>query len=119
MIYFHYHYVSLGMDCVNGVCKNSMPYFKDFQDDMNFEESIVYLAITPILYFAILIMIEEKFFLKLFKKIIGTKLKDGCDTMDEQVKKEKLAAALEINKLNSQSKIILRILREIFNIIFI
>lgn len=91
------------MDCADGVCKKQLPYFGDFKDDINFEESILYLSITPILYFAILIMIEEKVFLKLFAKI-GKKPKSELETMDDQVKKEKLAVALEINKINSQSK---------------
>lgn len=91
------------MDCADGVCKKQLPYFKDFKDDINFEESIIYLSITPILYFAILIMIEEKIFLKLYAKI-GTKPKSELENMDDQVKKEKLAVALEINKINSQSK---------------
>lgn len=92
------------MKCVDGVCKKQLPYFKDFKDDISFEESIVYLSITPILYFVILIMLEEKIFSKLFMKIIGIKLKIEQEDMDDQVKKEKLAVALEINKINSQSK---------------
>ncbi|KAM0731026.1 Phospholipid-transporting ATPase ABCA3 [Formica fusca] len=91
-----------GLDCADGVCKKQLPYFKDFKDDINFEESIIYLSITPILYFAILIMIEEKIFLKLYAKI-GTKPKSELENMDDQVKKEKLAVALEINKINSQN----------------
>lgn len=93
------------MDCADGVCNNQTSYFQDFKEDMNFEESIVYLAITPILYFTILIMMEEKLFSKLYAKTVGTKLKNGCDTMDDQVKKEKLTVALEINKINNLSKI--------------
>lgn len=92
------------MECADGVCKKQLPYFKDFKDDISFEESIVYLSITPILYFAILIMLEEKIFSKLFMKIIGIKLKIEQEDMDDQVKKEKLAVALEINKINNQSK---------------
>ncbi|TGZ53371.1 phospholipid-transporting ATPase ABCA3 [Temnothorax longispinosus] len=91
-----------GMDCADGMCKNQLPYFKNFTDDMNFEESILYLAMTPILYFALLIALEEKLFSKLFKKMVGTKLRKGQDIMDDQVKKEKLAVAIEINKINSQ-----------------
>lgn len=79
-----------------------MPYFKDFEDDMNFEENILYLSITPILYFAILIMIEEKLFLKLFKRMTGQGLKKVQEVMDEQVKKEKLTVVFEINRINSQ-----------------
>lgn len=92
------------MDCADGICKNQLSYFKDFTDDMNFEESILYLAITPILYFALLIILEEKLFLKLFTKIVGTKLRKEQDIMDDQVKKEKHAVAVEINKINSPSK---------------
>lgn len=96
------------MDCADGVCRNPLPYFKDFTDDMSLEESILYLSITPILYFVILIMMEEKLFSKLFTKIIGTKLKSECYTTDDEVKKEKHAVALEINKINNQSKMILQ-----------
>ncbi|XP_012054736.1 PREDICTED: ATP-binding cassette sub-family A member 1 [Atta cephalotes] len=92
-----------GLDCKDGVCKNQLSYFKNFEDDMNFEESIVYLAITPILYFALLIILEEKLLLKLLTKMIGTKLRKEQNTMDDQVKKEKLAVAVEINKINNQS----------------
>ncbi|KYN32310.1 ATP-binding cassette sub-family A member 3 [Trachymyrmex septentrionalis] len=92
-----------GLDCKDGVCKNQLSYFKNFEDDMNFEESIVYLATTPILYFALLIILEEKLLLKLLTKMIGTKLRKEQDTMDDQVKKEKLAVAVEINKINNQS----------------
>lgn len=72
---------------------------------MNFEESIVYLSVTPILYFALLIVLEEKLFAKLFMKLVGTKLRKEQEIMDDQVKNEKLAVALEINKINSLSKI--------------
>lgn len=88
-----------------------MSYFKNFKDDMSFEESIVYLAITPILYFGLLIILEEKLLSKLIGKITGTKLRKEQDTMDDQVKKEKLAVMMEINKINSQSKTIFSILR--------
>jgi len=97
------------LDCKDGVCKNQLSYFKNFEDDMNFEESIVYLAITPILYFALLIILEEKLLLKLLTKMMGTKLRKEQNTMDDQVKKEKLAVAVEINKINNQSKIIFNI----------
>lgn len=69
---------------------------------MTLEESVVYLSVTPILYFAILIMLEENLFSMLRRKIIGSKLPKPCDTMDEQVKKEKHAVAVEINKINSR-----------------
>ncbi|XP_039306572.1 retinal-specific phospholipid-transporting ATPase ABCA4 [Solenopsis invicta] len=92
-----------GLDCKDGSCKNQLSYFRDFTEDMNFEESIVYLALTPILYFILLIVLEEKLFSKLFMKIVGTKLRKEQDIMDDQVKKEKLTVAMEINKINNQS----------------
>lgn len=94
------------MNCADGMCKNQLPYFKNFSEDMNFEESILYLSLTPILYFVLLIVLEEKMPSKLFGRIVGTKLRKGQDLMDDQVKKEKLAVAVEINKINSQGKII-------------
>jgi len=72
---------------------------------MSFEESIVYLSLTPILYFILLILMEEKYFLKLFTRT--RKIKMEHETMDDKVKEEKLNVALEINKIKSQSKIIL------------
>ncbi|XP_011879850.1 PREDICTED: retinal-specific ATP-binding cassette transporter-like [Vollenhovia emeryi] len=103
IVCFAAHDPCCGLDCADGICKNQMPYFKDFKDDLNFEESIVYLSITPILYFALLIILEEKLFSKLFGKMVGTKLKAEQTTMDDQVKKEKHSAAIEINKLNNQN----------------
>lgn len=79
---------------------------------MSFEESIVFLSLTPILYFVLLIMIEEKYFKKLLAKT--RKLKVEQETMDDQVKKEKLTVALEINKINSPSKIILPMFEIVF-----
>jgi len=91
------------LNCADGVCRNQIKYFNNFKDDMSFTESIVFLSLTPILYFVILIMMEEKYFKKLFAK--KQKLKMEQETMDDQVKKEKLTVALEINKISSQSKI--------------
>lgn len=91
---------------MDGVCKKQMSYFNSFKDDMSFAESILYLSLTPILYFTVLILLEEKFFKKFFNNKTR-KLKAEQETMDDQVKKEKLTVALEINKINSQSKIIL------------
>jgi len=97
-----------------------MPYFEnsttdDITNDITFKDCIIYLAITPILYFALLIILEEKLLPKLFMKIIGTKLRKEQDVMDDQVKKEKLAVAVEINKIN-QSKIIFSIFQEMIDV---
>lgn len=81
-----------------------MPYFTNFENDLNFEECILYLGLTPILYFTLLLFLEEKLFPLLFMKAMKSQLRDRCDTMDDEVKKEKLVVALEINRINSKSK---------------
>lgn len=87
-----------------------MPYFKDFKDDGNFEECILYLGLTPILYFTILIFLEEKLLPLLLMKAKKPQLRVGCETMDDLVKKEKHVVALEINKVNNKSKMYLEYL---------
>ncbi|EFN83263.1 ATP-binding cassette sub-family A member 3 [Harpegnathos saltator] len=94
-----------GLDCADGVCRNQIPYFKKFEDDISFEECILYLGLTPILYFTILLFLEEKLFPLLFAKVVKPQLRDKCDTMDDQVKKEKHAVAVEINKINKNANI--------------
>ncbi|XP_032690164.1 phospholipid-transporting ATPase ABCA1-like isoform X2 [Odontomachus brunneus] len=89
------------LDCADGICRNQMPYFKNFEDDINFEECILYLALTPILYFTILLFLEEKLFPLLVAKVTKSQLRNACNTMDDQVKEEKHVVALEINKINS------------------
>ncbi|XP_011693141.1 PREDICTED: uncharacterized protein LOC105453123, partial [Wasmannia auropunctata] len=92
------------LNCVDGICENQLSYFNNGTIyEMSFKECIVYLALTPILYCALLIIMEEKLFSKLLLKIKGTKLRKGQDIMDDQVKKEKLAVTEEINKINNQS----------------
>lgn len=93
------------MDCVNGVCNKPMPYFENFKNDINLEENILYLSLTPVIYFAILIMLEEKIFTRLFTKIRSLSLQPS-DKIDEEVKREKHVVTLEISKLTSQSKIL-------------
>lgn len=93
------------MDCVNGVCNKPMSYFENFKNDLNLKENILYLSLTPVIYFAILIMLEEKFFTKLFTKIRSSSLQPS-DKIDEEVKREKDAVTLEISKITSQSKIL-------------
>ncbi|XP_035743056.1 phospholipid-transporting ATPase ABCA1-like [Vespa mandarinia] len=91
------------MDCVNGVCNKPMSYFENFKNDINLEENILYLSLTPVIYFAILIMLEEKFFTRLFTKIRSSSLQPN-DKIDEEVKREKHAVTLEISKITSQNK---------------
>ncbi|XP_014485767.1 PREDICTED: ATP-binding cassette sub-family A member 1-like [Dinoponera quadriceps] len=92
-----------GLDCSDGECRNQTPYFQNFKDDINFEECILYLGLTPILYFTILLCLEEKLFPLIFRKAVKPQLRDACDKMDDQVKKEKHVVALEINKIANKS----------------
>lgn len=62
----------------------------------------MYLSVTPLIYFALLIILEEGLFNKLYVRMFGQGLRNGCEIMDEQVKKEKHMAALEIRKLKDR-----------------
>ncbi|XP_015178503.1 PREDICTED: ATP-binding cassette sub-family A member 1-like [Polistes dominula] len=98
------------MDCVDGVCNKPMPYIGNFEKAFQLEETILYLFLTPVIYFAILIMLEERIFVRLFNKLLSKIRKSSSAMgwmtlqMDEEVKKEKHAVALEISKITSQSK---------------
>ncbi|XP_043500226.1 ATP-binding cassette sub-family A member 7-like [Polistes fuscatus] len=98
------------MDCVDGVCNKPMPYIGNFENAFQLEETIVYLFLTPVMYFTVLIMLEEGIFIRLFTKLLSkirsSSLQMGWTTlhMDEEVKKEKHAVALEISKITSQNK---------------
>ncbi|XP_076173170.1 ATP-binding cassette sub-family A member 17 isoform X2 [Ptiloglossa arizonensis] len=94
--------VCCGMECADGVCKKQLPYFSNDNYDMNLMECVIYLSITPLIYFALLIILEEGLFDKLYIKMSGQNLRNACDMKDEQVEKEKRAVALEIRKLNNR-----------------
>ncbi|CAK9811271.1 Phospholipid-transporting ATPase ABCA3 [Anthophora quadrimaculata] len=89
------------LECADGVCKNQLSYFSNYDKDMSLVECVVYLSLTPILYFAILILLEERVPHKLYAKMINKDLKNACDIKDDQVKKEKHMVALEIGKLQN------------------
>ncbi|XP_017876215.1 ABC transporter A family member 1-like [Ceratina calcarata] len=90
------------LNCTDGVCETYLPYFADFKSDMNLGECVVYLSITPLLYFAILIMLEEQIPKKLYAKMFKQNLRDVADIKDDQVKKEKHVVASEIRKLENR-----------------
>lgn len=92
------------MECADGVCKKQLPYFSNDNYDMNLMECVIYLSITPLIYFALLIILEEGLFDKLYIKMSGQNLRNACDMKDEQVEKEKRAVALEIRKLNNRGE---------------
>lgn len=93
------HKSFLGLDCVDGVCKNQLSYFSNYDNDMSLKECIIYLSFTPLIYFTILIILEERLPHKFYAKILNQNLKNPCDIKDDQVKKEKHVVAVEIRKL--------------------
>ncbi|KZC13655.1 PREDICTED: ATP-binding cassette sub-family A member 1-like [Dufourea novaeangliae] len=90
--------ICCGLECDNGNCKNQLSYFSNGDTDMSLTECVVYLAITPLIYFSLLIIIEEGVFDKLRVKIFGKHLRNPLDVNDGQVEKEKHAVASEIRK---------------------
>lgn len=96
---------STGLDCADGVCKNQLSYFSNYNNDMSLGECVVYLSITPLIYFAILIILEERLPHKLYARMLNRKLKNPCDIKDDQVKKEKHTVALEIRKLQNRGTV--------------
>ncbi|XP_076762980.1 ATP-binding cassette sub-family A member 17 [Xylocopa sonorina] len=97
-----YNKVCCDLDCTDGVCKNQIPYFSNFDIDMSLGECVLYLCLTPFIYFAILIILEERIPQKLKAKILNQNLKNACDFKDDQVKKEKHIVALEIRRLQNR-----------------
>lgn len=69
---------------------------------MSLRDCIIYLSFTPLIYFAILIILEENLHYKLYARMFKQNLKNPCHIQDEQVKKEKHAVALEIRKLKNR-----------------
>lgn len=94
----------LGLNCHDGKCEKSLPYFPDFNDDINLAESVLYMSLTPIFYFTILGLLEHKIIPLILMKIQRNQPKHKIDDMDDQVKKEKLSVAFELSKLKTQSK---------------
>lgn len=93
------------LDCADGVCRNQLPYFSNDNNDMSLTECVVYLSVTPLIYFAVLIILEERLIDKLYAKMFDQKLKNACVIKDEEVEKEKYAVALEIKKLTNSSAV--------------
>ncbi|XP_058807246.1 phospholipid-transporting ATPase ABCA1-like isoform X2 [Phymastichus coffea] len=93
--------VCCGLECFDGKCEKSLSYFRDFNDDISLEESIIYLCISPILYFGILAMLEYKVIPLMLARIRNGKYNLLEDPCDEQVKKEKHSVAFEIAKAKS------------------
>ncbi|XP_076395704.1 phospholipid-transporting ATPase ABCA3 isoform X2 [Megachile rotundata] len=90
------------LECADGVCKKQLSYFSDYSSDMSLGECVVYLSVTPLIYFAVLIILEERLIDKLYAKVFDQKLKNACDIKDEEVQKEKYAVALEMRNLTNR-----------------
>ncbi|XP_017755068.1 PREDICTED: ATP-binding cassette sub-family A member 1-like [Eufriesea mexicana] len=90
------------LNCADGVCKNQLSYFSDDDSDMSLKECIIFLCLTPLIYFAILIILEERLPQIYYAKMLNQNLKDTCNIEDDQVKKEKHIVALEIRKLQNR-----------------
>ncbi|OAD58503.1 ATP-binding cassette sub-family A member 3 [Eufriesea mexicana] len=90
------------LDCADGVCKNQVSYFSDNDRDMSLKECITFLCLTPFIYFAILIILEERLPQIFYAKMRNKNLKYACNIEDGQVKKEKDRVALEIRKLKNR-----------------
>lgn len=84
-----------------------MSYFRDFDDDISLEESLIYLCISPILYFAILAMLEYKVIPLMLARIRNGKYNVLEDPCDEQVKKEKHSVAFEIARVKSHCEFVI------------
>ncbi|XP_076288268.1 phospholipid-transporting ATPase ABCA3 isoform X2 [Lasioglossum baleicum] len=90
------------LQCHDGDCKNQLPYFHTEDTDMSLTECIIYLAVTPLIYFSLLIMLEEGLFKKFYIKMFGKHLRNPVEIKDDQVEKEKRAVAMEIRKLRNR-----------------
>lgn len=106
-----YKYIEFltGLECADGICKKQLPYFTVNEDsDMSLLGCVIYLAVTPLIYFALLIILEEGLLNKLHIKMFGQNLSKGCEMKDDQVEREKLMVSLEIGKLKDRGMVSLK-----------
>lgn len=118
----------LAFDCWDHKCEKYKPFF-DFTDDTRWNkdsmaltekyyylgESLIFLSISPIFYFAIVAVLEFKLIEKL---LISKKKAYKFDHLtDEQVNLEKIAVAEKISELKGSKNIIILFLFIYFIII--
>ncbi|XP_076238688.1 ATP-binding cassette sub-family A member 17 isoform X2 [Calliopsis andreniformis] len=94
--------ICCGLECADGVCKNQLPYFSNDDSDINLVECVIYLSLIPLIYFTLLIILEEGLLDKLYMKLAGQALSNACEIKDEQVEREKHMVALEMRKLRDR-----------------
>lgn len=86
----------------DGSCSNTVSYFRNFEDDMALETSILAMCLTPILYICLLYILECKLLPKLLAKLNG-RMPDNTDVaFEEQVKKVKHEIAFEASKVRGK-----------------
>ncbi|XP_050474315.1 phospholipid-transporting ATPase ABCA1-like [Bombus huntii] len=94
--------ICCALNCADGVCRNHVSYFSDQKFKMSLKNCITYLSLTPLMYFAILIILEERLPHKFYAKIFSKNLRDPCNIQDDQVEKEKHTVAIKIRKLQNR-----------------
>lgn len=90
---------------MDGKCDNSLEYFKTRDGDdffVSLKESVFYLAFTPILYFTLLYLLENKFLELLYRRMYYKNYESAGDPLDEQVRHEKYKIATELSKFRSK-----------------
>ncbi|XP_015588178.1 ATP-binding cassette sub-family A member 1 isoform X2 [Cephus cinctus] len=94
------------LECADGSCKKSFPYFNNFDTKNSLEENMIYLAVAPLLYFLVLGLLEQNIFIKLFTRLrhVATRSKEDQDEVDGDVKVEEDLIARAINIRSSQGK---------------
>ena len=94
--------------CFDGVCHNSTPYFGQDEEFYNYgidlDESMIYMSLTPFMYFALLAAIEYGLLQKIFARLLNKKSIESNEEVDDQVREEKYSVGFEINKIKSDSK---------------
>lgn len=99
---FIYKYLELY--CFNGNCQTNFPYFNGYKSDVyhglySISTYTLYLCITPIIYFGILVLLESRIISKIImKRSRAEPIINNKKSVDEKVKEEKMIVAREINK---------------------
>ncbi|XP_043460752.1 phospholipid-transporting ATPase ABCA1-like [Leptopilina heterotoma] len=90
------------LNCSGGQCEKYFDYFNNSKVSDSLEKSILYLCLTPFIYFTIIGILEKKLIPRLFIKIKNIVPTGATQRVDDQVKAEKIFVASEINKFKKQ-----------------
>ena len=97
-----WYIIFLGLECSGGKCAKSLNYFRKFEDDISLEESLIYLCVTPFIYFFLLWILENNYIKLLYVRIKNKTFLPKDNFNDIQVQKEKRLIAFEISKIKSK-----------------